>query len=109
MALRGRKLENFDELGFLVASGGFDILFSSTSSKKKHKLASTASNRKVTKIQPDISCFNQNIFFSKHQNKAEFKNLEDPEVFRSDFPDLRNHISLIDLISLSSLTGLNSL
>ena len=55
MALRGSKIEKFDELGFLVASGGFDILVSSTTSKKKHKLASTASNRKVTKVQPDIS------------------------------------------------------
>jgi hypothetical protein len=36
-------------------------------------------------------------FFSKHQNKAEFKNLDDSEVFSSDFPDLRNLISLIDL------------
>jgi hypothetical protein len=48
-------------------------------------------------------------FFSKHQNKAEFKNLDDFEVFSSGFPDLRNLISLIDLISLRSLTGLNSL
>ena len=29
------------------------------------------------------------VFFSKYQNKAEFKNLDDSEVLSSDFPDLR--------------------
>ena len=29
------------------------------------------------------------IFISKHQNKAEFKSLDDSEVLSSDFPGLR--------------------
>jgi hypothetical protein len=39
----------------------------------------------------------------------EFKNLEDSEVLCSDFLGIRNLSSLIDLIDLSNLTGLNSL
>ena len=41
--------------------------------------------------------------------KAEFKNLDDSEVFSSDFWAFRNFCSLIDLISLCNLTGLHSL
>ena len=36
MALRGSRIENFDESGFLVASGGFDIWVSSTSFQKRN-------------------------------------------------------------------------
>ena len=39
----------------------------------------------------------------------EIKNLEDSEVLSSDFTGLRNLSSLIDIIYLCSLTGLNSL
>ena len=48
----------------------------------------------------------QIFFFSKHQNKAEFKNRDDSEVLRSDFPGLCN---LNDLYSLHNLSGLNDL
>ena len=51
----------------------------------------------------------QKNFFSKHQSKAEFKDRDDSEVLKSDFPGLRNHCSLIDLIGLCNLIGLNSL
>jgi hypothetical protein len=47
----------------------------------KHRLASTASDRKGAKI--DF------INISKHQNEAEFKNMDDSEVLSSDFSGLR--------------------
>jgi hypothetical protein len=40
------------------------------------------------------------IIFSKHQNKAEFKNLNDSEVPSCDFPGLNNLNNLNDLDSL---------
>ena len=46
---------------------------------------STASDRKGAKIQHDISYFYQKNIFSKNQNKAEFKNLDDSEVLSNDF------------------------
>ena len=49
----------------------------------------------------------QNI--KKTSKKAEFKNLDDKEVSISDFWVFRNLCSLIDLISLCNLIGLNSL
>ena len=36
MALRGSRMENFDEIWFLVASGGYDICVSSTSFQKSN-------------------------------------------------------------------------
>ena len=51
----------------------------------------------------------KNFFFSNYQYKAEFKNLDDSEVFSSDFSSLRNLCSHIDLIGLCNLSGLNSL
>jgi hypothetical protein len=47
-------------------------------------------------------------FFSNYQNKAEFKNLDDSEVFSSDFSSLRNFCCHIDLISLASATSVVS-
>ena len=56
------------------------------------------------------------IFFSKTSKQSEIspqiielKNLENFEVFSSEFLGLRNLPSLIDLSSLCNLTGLNSL
>ena len=45
------------------------------------------------------------FFLSKHQNKAEFKNLHGSEVLSSDFPSLKTS----DLYSLTNLRGLNDL
>ena len=56
------------------------------------------------------------IFFSKTSKQSEIspqiielKNLENFEVFSSEFLGLRNLSSLIDLSSICNLTGLNSL
>jgi hypothetical protein len=46
-------------------------------------------------------------FFSKHQNKAEFKDLDDLEVLSSDFPVLRT--SAASMISTASTTSMASM
>ena len=43
------------------------------------------------------------------QQFIKFKNMEDSEVLSSDFQSFRILFSLIDLIDLCNLTGLNSL
>ena len=45
----------------------------------------------------------------KHQNKAEFKNLDDSEVLSNGFSSLCDLCSLLDLTSLCDLNGLYSL
>ena len=72
-------------------------------SKRKHRMASKSSN--CAKITPNISWFYQ-TFFSKHQNKDEFKNLDDFEVLSSDF--LSPRTSAASLTSSASTTSLAS-
>ena len=48
-----------------------------------------------------------NIFFSKHQNKAEFKDLDHSEVLSSDFPVLRT--SAASMTSTASTTSIASM
>jgi len=77
-------------LFWIMVPSGFmssgHLSFINQFSKNCHWLASTASNRKGARFQYDISWFYQNNIFSKHQIKAEFKNLDDSEVLSSDFP-----------------------
>jgi hypothetical protein len=49
----------------------------------------------------------QNIIFSKHQNKAEFNNLDDSEVPSCDFPGLRTFaVSMTSTASMASMTSM---
>ena len=57
-------------------------------SKKEQSLASTASKGKVLKCNMIFHDSIKIYTFSKHQNKAEFKHLNDSEVLSSDFADL---------------------
>jgi hypothetical protein len=47
------------------------------------------------------------LFFSKHQNKAELKNLDDSLDFSSDFPGLRT--SAVSMTSTASMTSVASM
>ena len=84
-----------------------NLSFSDQFLKKWHRLASTASGRKVAKIQHDISWFKQKKIFSKHQNKVEFKNLDDSLDLNSDFPGLRT--STVSMTSTASMTSVASM
>ena len=67
-----------------------NLSFNNWFSKKYHWLASIASNIKSAKIQLDIPRLKQQKkLFSKHQNKAKSRNLDDSAVISSDFPGLR--------------------
>ena len=47
--------------------------------------------------------------FSKHQNKAEFKNLDDSEVPSCDFPGLRTSVaSMTSTASTASMSSMTS-
>ena len=73
-------------------------------SKKWHRLASTASDRKGAKIQHDISWFKQKLF--SFQN-IKFKNLDDSLDLSSDFPGLRT--SAVSMTSTASMTSVASM
>jgi hypothetical protein len=48
------------------------------------------------------------ILFSKYQNKAEFKNLDDSEVLSSDFPALRTYAaSMTSTASTASMASVS--
>jgi hypothetical protein len=52
---------------------------------------------------------NKTYLFSKHQNKAEFKNLDDSAVISSDFPGLRTFAaSMTSTASTTSVASMNS-
>ena len=51
----------------------------------------------------------QIFFFSKHQNKAEFKKRDDSEVLKSDFPGLRTFAtSMASTASTTSVASMTS-
>ena len=90
MVLRGRRIDKFVELWCLVASGGLGIWVSSTSFQKSNiGWPQQPLTEKVLNFNMIFHDPTKKLFFSKHQNKAEFKNLDDTEVLSSDFPDLR--------------------
>ena len=86
MTLRGRRINIFIRLWCLVASGGLHICVSSTSFQKNDiSWPQQPPTEKVLKFKMIFQGSMQIFFFSKHQNKAEFKNRDDSEVLRSDF------------------------
>jgi hypothetical protein len=52
---------------------------------------------------------NKKYFFSKHQNKSEFRNLDDSEVISSDFSGLRTFAaSMTSTASTTSVASMTS-
>ena len=77
MALRGGRIENFDQLWCLGASGGLDFCVSSTSFQKSNiGWPQQPPTEKLLKFKIKFQGSMQIFFFLKHQNKAEFKNLD---------------------------------
>ena len=108
MALRCRRINNFLKLWCLVALGGLDIWVSSTSFQKSNiGRPQQPLKEKVLKFNMIFHDSTKKIFFLKHQNKAEFKNLDDFEVLSSDFPDLRT--SAASVTSAASTTSVASM
>ena len=77
MALRGSRIENFDEIWCLVASGGFDFCVSSTSFQKSNigwpQQPPTEKFPKLNLIFHDST----KKLFSKHQNNIKISCIQE--------------------------------
>ena len=71
-------------------------------------MASTPPTEKVLKFNMTFHNSTKKYIFSKHQNKAESKFLDDSEVLSSDFSDLRTSAdsvtSTVSMASVASMT-----
>ena len=90
MALRGREIKNFDDISLTAWSRGLPICVSSSSFQKSSiGWPQQPLTEKLLKFNLIFHDYIPKIIFLKHQNKAKFKNLDDPEVPSCDFSDLR--------------------
>ena len=110
MALRGDRIENFDLLWCLVASGGLDFCVSSTSFQKNDiGWPQQPPTEKMPKFNIIFHDSTPKTFFSKHKNKAEFKCLDDSKVLSSDFQDLNSSAaSMTSVASTASMASMTS-
>ena len=110
MALRGRRIQNFLKLWWLVAKGVVGIWVSSTSFQKINiGWPQQPLTKKVVNFNMVFHESTKLIFFSKHQNKAEFKKMDDSKVLSSDFPDLRTSAaSMTSTASTASMASMTS-
>ena len=91
-----------------MASRGLDFCVSSTSFQKNDiGWPQQPPTEKVLKFNMIFYDSTKKVIFSKNQNKAEFKNLDDSEVLSSDFPDLRT--SAASMTSTASTTSMASM
>ena len=87
-----------------------NLSFINQFSKKRHRLASTASDRKDAKFNMIFHDSSPKNFFSKHRNKAEFKCLDDSEVLNSNLSVLKTSAaSITSVVSTASMNLLDSL
>ena len=108
MALRGRKIENFDDISLAAWSRGLLICVSSTSFQKSSiSWPQQPLTEMILKFNMIFRDSTQNFFFSKHPNKAEFNDMDDSEVLSSDFPGLRT--SAASMTSTASTTSMASM
>ena len=89
MALRGRNIENFHDISLAARSRGLPICVSLTSFQKSSiGWSQQPPTEKVLKFNLIFHDSTHQNIFSKHQNKAEFMNLDDSEVLSCNFPGL---------------------
>ena len=89
MALRGRKIENFEDISLAAWSRELPICVSSTSFQKSSiGWPQQPLTVKVLKSNLKSHDSTPKITFFKLQNKAEFKNLDDSKVPSCDFQAL---------------------
>ena len=108
MALTGRRIKYFFEIWWLVGSRSFAIEVLSTSFQKSSiGWPQQPPTEKVLKFNVIFRDSAQNLFFSKHPNKAEFNDMDDSEVLSGDFPGLRT--SMASMTSTASTTSMASM
>ena len=110
MALRGKKIENFYDISLAAWSRGLPICVSSTNFQKSSiGWPQQPLTEKVLKFNLIFHDSTPKNIFSKHQNKAEFKNLDDSEVPSCDFPGLRTSAaSMTSTASTASMASMTS-
>ena len=108
LTLTDRNMQARFYLKVVLKSWGLDIWVSSTSFQKSNIGWPQQPPTEIgPKIQHDISWFYHFFFLSKHQNKAEFKNLYGSEVLSSDFPGLKT--SAASMASTASTASMASM
>ena len=108
MAMKGRRIINFNESWSIAGSGGLEIWVSVISFWKSDiGWPQQPLTEKVLKFNMIFHDSSKIILFSKHQNKAEFKDLDDSLGLRSDFPGLRT--SAVSMTSTASMTSVASM
>ena len=103
-------ISNFIELCCLVASGGLEICVSSTNFQKNYiGWPQQPPTEKVLKFHMIFHDSTSKNCFSKQKNEAEFKCLDDSEVFSSDFPGLKTSAaSMTSVASTASMASMTS-
>ena len=108
MALRGRKIENFDDISVTAWSRGLPICVSSISIQKSS--IDWPQQPLAEKMQKFNLIFHDSTpkkYVSKHQYKAEFMNLDDSKVPSGDF--LGHRTSAASMASTASTTSMTSM
>ena len=110
MALRGRKIENFDDISVAAWSQGLFIFVSSTSFQKSSICwPQQPLTEKLLKFNLIFHDYITKIICLKRQNKAEINNLDDSEVPSCDFPGLRTSAaSMTSTASMAKMTSMTS-
>ena len=87
-----------------------DICVSSTSFQKNDiGWPQQPPTEKVLKFNMIFIDYTSKLFFLKHNNKAEFKCLDDSEVLSSDFPGLKSSAaSMTSMASAASVASMTS-
>ena len=95
---------------YLGTSGGLEFCVSSTSLQKSNiDWPQQPPKGKVLKFNMIFHYSTKKISFSKHQCRAEFKNLDDSEVLSSDFPGLKTSAASMTLTaSTTSVASMTS-
>ena len=107
LALRERNIQVRLYLKVVLKCWDVDILIIRTNFQKCNLgWPQQPPTEKVHELKNDISWFHQKKWFSKHQNKSKFNNLDDSGVLSSDFPGLR--ISVASMTSTASVASMTS-
>ena len=103
MALRGRRIEQFLELWWLVASGVVDIWVSSTNFQKSNiSWPRQPLTRKVVNFNMIFHDSTPKKLFSRHKNKAESNCQYDSEVLSSGFSGLKTSAASMTSAALTA-------
>ena len=105
-----KRIDNFDNIPLAAWSRGLPICVSSTSFQKSSiGWPQQPLTEKVLKFNLMFHDYNKKYLFSKHQNKAEFRNLNDSAFISRDFPGLTSfEASMTSTVLTTSVASMTS-